>query len=442
VLFFLLFSVFPSLGQNRLVEEYAVRIEARNPAGTLVPATLTLTSESTGLSQRGVIRNVAFSTKLKAGIYSLEARHTGYRPVQKTLRLGRVSDVAQTEQTIILDMIPLNQAPSSVTVRVVDYETGRLITEGFDVRVEDITLGSPVRPTGVSAGSITFGAEPQHRFRMLVKASGYQSYRYEVEDSRLQNDVTIRLRRQAETKTYTIRVIDAEKQVPIPLSDVIVTSAYNQSIDLKRGGRGEWLVKLDDSTRYDLEVRAPGFKTYKMDVTRPSSPILLVGLTADPQAAQNAVVSSAVSPSTLPTGSPATEDAPAGPAIAVKPSKAVTTLATGKTVVLDNVFFDQSSYLLRPESYAQLNQLVDLLKSKPAMKVEISGHTDNVGDARLNVALSENRARVITNYLVSRGIPENRLAYRGLGSAQPLAPNDTEENRRRNRRVEVRVLEQ
>ncbi|AKD55945.1 OmpA family protein [Spirosoma radiotolerans] len=107
---------------------------------------------------------------------------------------------------------------------------------------------------------------------------------------------------------------------------------------------------------------------------------------------------------------------------------------------LDNVYFDQSSYVLRPESYPQLNKLVKTLIATPKLVIEIAGHTDNVGDRRLNQALSENRARIITNYLVNKGIPESRLRHAGYGSSKPAAPNDTEDNKRKNRRVEFVVL--
>lgn len=107
---------------------------------------------------------------------------------------------------------------------------------------------------------------------------------------------------------------------------------------------------------------------------------------------------------------------------------------------LDNVYFDQSSYVLRPESYPQLNKLIKTLVTTPKLVIEIAGHTDNVGDKRLNQALSENRAKIITNYLVSSGISETRLRHKGYGSSKPAAPNDTEENKRKNRRVEFVVL--
>lgn len=107
---------------------------------------------------------------------------------------------------------------------------------------------------------------------------------------------------------------------------------------------------------------------------------------------------------------------------------------------LDNVYFDQSSYVLRSESFPQLDKLVKTLVTTPKLVIEIAGHTDNVGDRRLNQALSENRAKVITTYLVRNGIAERRLRHNGYGDTKPAAPNDTEENKRKNRRVEFVVL--
>lgn len=115
-------------------------------------------------------------------------------------------------------------------------------------------------------------------------------------------------------------------------------------------------------------------------------------------------------------------------------------LQVNQTMRLDNVYFDQSSYMLRPESYPQLDKLAKTLMLTPKLAIEIAGHTDNVGDRRLNQALSENRAKVITSYLLRQGIAESRLRYYGYGDTRPVAPNDIEENKRRNRRVEFVVL--
>lgn len=123
-----------------------------------------------------------------------------------------------------------------------------------------------------------------------------------------------------------------------------------------------------------------------------------------------------------------------------KPDSIFRNLQVNQAFRLDNVYFDQSSYILRPESYPQLNKLIKTLATTPKLVIEIAGHTDNVGDRRLNQALSENRAKIITNYLVRNGIPENRLRHNGYGDTHPAAPNDTEENKRKNRRVEFVVL--
>ncbi len=115
-------------------------------------------------------------------------------------------------------------------------------------------------------------------------------------------------------------------------------------------------------------------------------------------------------------------------------------LTKGKTIQLDKVYFDQSSFRLRPESYEQLDKLVRTLQSEPTVRIEIAGHTDNVGDRRLNQYLSENRAKIITSYLIGKGIQESRLRHAGYGDTRPAAPNDVEDNKRRNRRVEFVVL--
>jgi len=114
-------------------------------------------------------------------------------------------------------------------------------------------------------------------------------------------------------------------------------------------------------------------------------------------------------------------------------------LEAGKPVVLDHVLFAQSKYVLLPGSYAELDKLVNTLKKHPAMRILVAGHTENVGDPRLNQALSEHRARVVANYLSRQGIAEGRIETRGYGGAQPVAGNATEADRARNRRVEFTV---
>ena len=127
------------------------------------------------------------------------------------------------------------------------------------------------------------------------------------------------------------------------------------------------------------------------------------------------------------------------PAPVIPATEPFATLRAGETVVLRRVAFAQSEYTLLPESYAELNKLVQALKANPALRVKIAGHTDNVGDKRLNQALSEHRAKIVANYLVRHGIAATRITSEGYGGSRPIADNAREEQRAQNRRVEFIV---
>ncbi|MBN2613622.1 MAG: PD40 domain-containing protein [Bacteroidales bacterium] len=113
----------------------------------------------------------------------------------------------------------------------------------------------------------------------------------------------------------------------------------------------------------------------------------------------------------------------------------------GKSVVLKNIFYEFDSYKLKPESKLELDKLVQFMKSYPTVKIEVSGHTDNIGSEAYNLTLSAQRAKEVAGYLISQSIAEERITYTGYGYTVPIAPNDTEENRALNRRTEVLILE-
>jgi len=113
----------------------------------------------------------------------------------------------------------------------------------------------------------------------------------------------------------------------------------------------------------------------------------------------------------------------------------------GTKIVLNNIFFDFNKSTLRDESVAELNRLYKLLDELPTLKIEISGHTDNIGSASYNQKLSENRAKAVVNYLTGKGISKERLLFEGYGFSQPIASNDTAAGRQQNRRTEFKVLE-
>jgi outer membrane protein OmpA-like peptidoglycan-associated protein len=111
----------------------------------------------------------------------------------------------------------------------------------------------------------------------------------------------------------------------------------------------------------------------------------------------------------------------------------------GTVVTLKNVFFDFDKTELKPESFVELDKLVSYLQQN-SLRIEIGGHTDNQGSDEYNDRLSENRAKAVYDYLVQKGIPANRLQYKGYGMRVPVADNSTEEGRAANRRTEFKII--
>lgn len=110
------------------------------------------------------------------------------------------------------------------------------------------------------------------------------------------------------------------------------------------------------------------------------------------------------------------------------------------TVILKNIFFDVNRYDLKEESTTELDNVFLLMRDNPTLKIQINGHTDNVGKANDNMVLSNNRAQAVVKYLISKGIDPQRLSHKGFGSTQPIADNGTEAGRAQNRRTELKVV--
>jgi flagellar motor protein MotB len=116
-------------------------------------------------------------------------------------------------------------------------------------------------------------------------------------------------------------------------------------------------------------------------------------------------------------------------------------MKVGANVVLNNVFFNSNSFALLSESKVELDRLADLLVKNPTVKIEIGGHTDNVGADDANLLLSENRAKAVVEYIVSKGIEASRVSAKGYGETVAIGDNTTEQGRAKNRRTEFKIIE-
>ncbi len=116
-------------------------------------------------------------------------------------------------------------------------------------------------------------------------------------------------------------------------------------------------------------------------------------------------------------------------------------IKVGSNITLRNVFFNSGKWDVKSDSYAELDRLVALLSDIPSLKIEISGHTDNVGSVSFNKLLSQRRADAVVNYLAGKGVDKKRLSAKGYGQSKPVDSNNTAEGRALNRRTEFEIIE-
>ena len=117
----------------------------------------------------------------------------------------------------------------------------------------------------------------------------------------------------------------------------------------------------------------------------------------------------------------------------------VTPIEVGQSVDIENIYFETGRAALKPESFRSLNALMEFLNEYPNVKVEIGGHTDNVGSAAVNNKISEERALSVAEYLIKEGVPAHRIVSKGYGFDKPKASNKTAEGRAQNRRVDFTI---
>jgi len=122
-------------------------------------------------------------------------------------------------------------------------------------------------------------------------------------------------------------------------------------------------------------------------------------------------------------------------------NNAETTHTVGKVMRLDNLIFQSGSAVIEPGSYLELEEVVTMLKNNPRMVIQLEGHTDYIGNARLNMKLSEERVNAVKNYLTTHGANKSKIKTKAYGGTSPLTRENTEEARQMNRRVELRILQ-
>ncbi len=123
-------------------------------------------------------------------------------------------------------------------------------------------------------------------------------------------------------------------------------------------------------------------------------------------------------------------------------SQNITLTPKGSTIVLSHLIFDQGKSTIQKSSYSQLDEVVRMMKDNSKMVIQLEGHTDNQGDPKANLELSQERVDEVKKYIVKQGIQKDRIKTKAFGGTQPLRNEMTQEARALNRRVEMRILKE
>jgi outer membrane protein OmpA-like peptidoglycan-associated protein/tetratricopeptide (TPR) repeat protein len=254
-------------------------------------------------------------------------------------------------------------------------------------------LGYPVN-TIDDDGSLSISADGKTAFFSSVRGDGRGAldlYSFELPA----------YARPLQTIWVTGNVQDAQTKKGLPaLVDLVDMSTGNVLEKVMTNETGDYLITLPLGKDYSFTVNRKGYLFY-------SDRFLLSGKNADSVYEKN---------------------------ILLQP------IAVNSTIELKDILFETNSFKLQPVSFVELDKLVQLMKENPTLKVQINGHTDNVGKPADNLLLSTNRAKAVVDYLISKGIDKTRLNAKGFGAAKPIADNTTEAGRAKNRRTELVVV--
>lgn len=355
--------------------------------------------------------------------YMIEAEAKGFMSYQQPL--DKVLPLLTETSDLTVKLTKIGDTYLSLTAT--DANTGQRIPAIFKITASLTEQTTEVRGTASTIAKHKI-KEPDI-YKIEVVANGYKSVTHDLDAEEMkvgqvfsyEAKLTPNAAKPAASPShvFTFKVLDAQSRRSVPNLRFRVTSIATQKAIPTKVRYADVTTQLSLDQAYLVEAEANGYEMYSMridagDWAKRGEYLTNISLISHKKAAAKAKP--------------------------VVNEKIFDNIKAGQTLTIeDNVYFDQSSYILRPEAYGQLNRLAVIMAKNADIKIEIVGHTDNIGDPRLNQTLSEQRAKVIANYLVNQGAAEANITHRGEGQSKPIAPNDSEENRQRNRRVQFLI---
>lgn len=283
-----------------------------------------------------------------------------------------------------------------------DREGGLGSNDIWMVKREDETWTKWTEPVNLGSDVNTDGWDAYY----TIDAQGKYAYKASDKNSKGKEDI-VRIQLKEEVQPDPVILITGKVLNQKTNEPLDATIDYNGLVDGKNYGlartnpaTGEYTIVLPYGVNYDFSAEASGFMgvSENLDLTN------------------------------------------VGEYQEIKRDLYLVPIEVGATVRLNNIFFETGKAELKPESFVELNRVVEFLVQNPNVKIELSGHTDNVGNADFNKSLSQKRADSVMAYLVSKGVDATRLVAKGYGMEKPVADNATDDGKAQNRRVEFTIL--
>jgi outer membrane protein OmpA-like peptidoglycan-associated protein len=274
-----------------------------------------------------------------------------------------------------------------------------------DVALFDAITGEQLPQTNVvnvSKGKYNCKLNIGKNYRIKITSESFEPYEtsFDLRTDVVYSDFEKSLELRASRKLLTLIVKDSEGRSVAPVNVEIRNLNRDENLAslLSHDENGNPVLSLRTNNTYELDVSKKGYTYFNttMDVTTTNRETMNVTLDA---------------------------------------------LNLETKMVFSNIAFETNSAELTAESYSELDRLLSLMVRNPELKIEISAHTDDVGSDAYNLRLSNKRAEAVVKYLVDRNIAQQRVAFKGCGELQPIAPNDSDANRAKNRRVEIKIIE-
>ncbi len=321
----------------------------------------------------------------------------------------------------------------------IDLQLNVFDSDMFDALDADMHITADGKDTTIKTDKFTTGRYKMtlpigKNFGFLITKDLYTDYEFNLDLSQVVLFESVEKDAEIESSKILLRVevrgLEPGETADVNIVDISTISRYTTSKTTGADGNTEfWLRKGD---LYQVNIAKKGYTLYNQ-TTALGAKDLAVNKMKKMNLAQG---QQDFDPTKVAITSDETINLDGSVTIRAEIKK----MTEGVKMELENINFETNSSTLNPSSYEELDMLVDNLKMNADIKVELSAHTDDIGADAYNFKLSDQRAAAVAEYLITKGIAKSRIISKGYGKTQPLVPNTNDENRAKNRRVELKVI--